>query len=439
MAGSYVRPHYNDTQSTARMADMLRDSGAIQAQGAQTNAAIWGGTAEKMGTLVAGAIRGGVEDYARAKEKKQADDRAAQVQSEQDRMNAILKSSIDPNTGRINFADAAKKIGEQIDPIKAEEYWRMADAQKAKDTEDQAIKTREFAKGVGLVIMQGEKHPEQAPEIYGQFRAKAIERGMADPDDLPETYDPTALQSIALQALTADQVFQQLFKAPNAPKTTVLNQGDILVNEAGGTVASNPKPAPADDNIVAVGGHLVDKRTNRAVWSPPREPKGGGGSNPANTNAMRDDMRAAEQWKIQELAKLEQAFRDPATAMTVDELERRKDEIQQSYLVQIGAPESVQRQQAEQRRAERGRTMGDLVNPPQNTSAPSAPMGAGTASAAPPAPAAGRGTAAAMPPRLQAPPEPVAQMLKGQKPGRYTMSDGSAWLLRADGQIVRVQ
>lgn len=114
-------------------------------------------------------------------------------------------------------------------------------------------------------------------------------------------------------------------------------------------------------------------------------------------------LAAAERWRQEQLVALETRFKAaqalPEThgVMTAEDLQAAKDAINVSYRAQIGGSAA-------------------------------APV------AAPPAAPAAR-SAAAPKPKTVTVPAPVATALKGQKPGKYTLSDHSVWIVGKDGTV----
>lgn len=151
----------------------------------------------------------------------------------------------------------------------------------------------------------------------------------------------------------------------------------------------------------------------------------------------------AERWKQGELSKWEAAFAEgKGTVITPERLEQEKARIQASYLAQIGAPAEMPEVPMVPGKPNLAGTLfkahntgpipSTLPNPiaaPSQTepmsgrATMSGPRGLPAAPSMPEAPAA-----------VPTPPD-VSSALKGQKPGRYTLDDGTSWVVRADGSI----
>src|SRR3990167_5867039 len=131
----------------------------------------------------------------------------------------------------------------------------------------------------------------------------------------------------------------------------------------------------------------------------------------ATTAATITQKASAERWKQGALKDLEDRYRisqggldeqnRPVDPMTVTDLETAKARIQDSYLEQIGGP-----------KGSAAPVIDGATAKPRTPTAPPKPAQAATTD-----------------------PAQVQQLLQTQKPGRYTLSDGSKWEKAADGTI----
>lgn len=426
MPSAYQSRPYDDRYSSARMSDLMREAGAVQAQGIQQRGQNTAATIGRMADLVGGAITAGVQAHRQSK----VDAEAETAKAEQQRIGEAVKSAIDPATGRLDFTAAAKAIG-QIDPLKAEAFWAKADEQQRKAAEQEADNMEEVAKGLGTVLLTAQQDASKATVAYATWRADALKRKLVEPDDFPEQYDAGVVQQQALfKYLPAAEVFKQLFSAKGAPqRSTKVVDGKLVDDQTGQVIYEGESKPPARSTKV-VDGRLVDDQTGKVIYTSPDAGRSGGSGRPdtRSATALQDDIAAAEKWKISELNRVEAAYK--VGDLSLEDLYAQKDKIQHSYLVQIGAPESTQRMQAEQRRAEMD-TMRGLVNPPQNAAAPpagpprtpTAPLGAAPAAAAP----------------ANRPAPEIERALKAEGPGEYDLADGSTWRVYPDGRMERVK
>ena len=406
MPSAYQRRTYDNSQHTGRMGDLIRMQGAVRAdatqQGGQNSARMWQNIGQTVqGTM--GELVRQVEDLPRQRAAKQAETDATAARDKQAKMRKALAESIDPATGRLDFGAAAKKIGE-IDPVEAENWWQKDAAQKAEALQRDGEKAKELAKRLGIVLLSAEKDQaagpgalQSAPVAYRSARESAIKDGLLEPDELPEEFDQAVVEQEVLQVMTAEHIFQQLWAKKPANVEYTLGPGQKRFGPDGRVIAAVP-PSPsatAEAPYTLSPGQKRFGADGRVVASVPDRPPSSGGGGAGNVNAVRDDLRAAEQWKQRALADAEKKFSEvyfsgqspdtPANAKALREHEAAKAEIQKSYLVQLGQSPDGPVRPPDQRDA----TMGDLtrppVPPPALPSAPSSPLGATPAAAQPPA------------------------------------------------------
>lgn len=127
-------------------------------------------------------------------------------------------------------------------------------------------------------------------------------------------------------------------------------------------------------------------------------------------NTLTEAQKAQiERWRADTISALNADQRDPQTQMDDAAYQAELARIEASYQVQMGS-----------------------ATPPPSSRVPAADR----------ASRADAQKQRALPPHLRgaasgAIPEPVSSLLKGQKPGRYTLSDGSSWTVAADGTIAK--
>lgn len=401
MPSAYQSRPYDRGGHTMRMSDLI----ARQGQARATSALQQGDAAAQRWQHLGQTASGLMMDLASYADAAPQRDEAKRQQAEQaqqrekaSKIEAIMKESVDPTTGRLKYDEAARKIAE-FAPLDAEQFWAKADADKAETVKRDAERAREVAKRLAGVMAFAERDQAAGPGAlqsatmeYRRIRQGAIKDGLITNEDLPEEFDPHVVENEIVQAMTADQVFQRLWAKKPGGEPYTLGPGQKRFGPNGQVLAEVPpvvrENAPAagslEDYIRAKRMENGDKpltaaqiRQARAEYTAagraPESPRPG---NTTNANTLRDDLRAAEQWKARELARIEAEFKETGD---VDALNAAKARTQESYLVQIGAPPS---------------TMGDLVKP-KNTvpaaapapppRAPSSPLGAGRAAAATPA------------------------------------------------------
>ena len=445
MASAYQSRPYDRSAHTARMGDLIRARGDVQAnavaQAGQNSARMW----QDVGQTVAGTMGDLIrlqQELPRQRESDERRAREAQERETQAKVGEALKQSIDPATGRLDFTKAASLIG-QVDPVQAESYWQKADAETEAKTKRDGEKAREVAKRLGVVLLAAEKDQtsgsgslQSAPVAYRSAREAALKDGLVEPDELPEEFDQAVVEQTVLEAMTAEQVFQRLWAAkPKAPQRSTKVVNNKIVDENTGEVVYAGDPEPTKRNTSVVDGRIVDIDTGKVVYA---SPEAGKGKDTDLTAAQRQAARDRRYDRLQDIEKLV-----GQGVLAPEDAERKQHEIESEYARAVGeAPPPPLRQAPSDLVASEGRTsyeaprnatMGDLTRPPASGSPP---LGAGPASAAPPP------QAPPMPPQAAPRPMPshgvppdVAEVLAGQKPGRYRLSDGSMWVVDAQGGV----
>lgn len=415
MPSAYQRRTYDNSQHTGRMGDLLRarsetDARALE-QAGQNSARMW----SDMGGIAANTM-GQLASYAdQAPERRLREAQAKRIESQtqdeataratQAHIDKVLKESVDPKTGRLDYPKAAAAIG-QVSPEQAEGYWAKADAQTVEATKRDAERAREVAKRLAAVVMASDEDEsagpgvlQTAPRLYASVREEAIASGLIKPDELPEAYDPSVVKQEVLQAMTADQVFQKLWAAKPANAEYTLNPGDqrfsgnrMIAQNTNERPGAQPNAGSLEDYIRVKtqenGGKPLSAaqiRTARAEYTaagrPPSEPPPTGPT-PAQIQRARDN-------RFDRLAKL-----SADTLLSADERARQTWEIEREFAVATGAPEpprpfgpqdviASEGRTSYEAQPPRNATMGDMTRPPQ----PSAPLGAPPAAAAPTRPA----------------------------------------------------
>jgi len=156
---------------------------------------------------------------------------------------------------QFNNAATGQQLGMERERLDAEKGQTSKADARAK-VED-ALKQLKF----GWVILKGIESapPEQKEAAYQAARQKTAEIfGPQGAEKWPPAYDENwFMQQKNLTAGMFEKTKEQLTK---------LSQGDVLVNEQGETVASNPKP-PTEKGPIAAGGKVYDPNTK--TWSVP--------------------------------------------------------------------------------------------------------------------------------------------------------------------------
>ena len=122
----------------------------------------------------------------------------------------------------------------------------------------------------------------------------------------------------------------------------------------------------------------------------------------AATSMSEAQKAQVERWRATEISDLNKARRDPQTSMTDAEYAAEQARIDQSYAVQMGTPAPTAEKPTGRATQNRARVLGK-----------SAPTSAGADVKA------------------------VTTLLTGQKPGTYTLNDGSVWTVAEDGTIAQ--
>ena len=250
-------------------------------------------------------------------------------------------------------------------------------------------------------------------------RALDLARHVRDSLGTPEPLEQVDEGGVAVFRPRSQAAGQPAYRAPATTPADPLVQVDVdgravylPTSQAAGKRAYRAPLPPSSEALVSVdeGGVPIYRPRSQAVgkpaYQPPREPK-----SDSTTVSIR---AAAERWKAGQLSTLEDRYRrsqaggfdaqgTPITPMTVPQLEAAKQQIQQSYLSQLGLPARAQ-------------TLGALD------------QGGGVNAATTTRPAPAQTTRPGVPPT-------VATLLKGRKPGRYTLTDGSAWVVGVDGTV----
>ena len=405
MPSAYQSRPYDDRYSSARMSDLMREAGNVQAQGIQQRGQAWAGTVGRMGDLVADVAGSYVAAKAQQKrdaKEQEADAKEKAVAAEQERIKQVVRESVDPATRRIDFGEAAKKIG-QINPLEAEKFWNQATARQREDAARESEKAEQVARGLGAVLLTAQKDKEagpgalqSTPPAYRTWRADALKRGLIDAEDFPEEYDEAAVQQQALfKYLPAAAVFNQLFAAKNAPqRSTKVVDGRLVDDQTGKVIFESPDAGKTTERpaTATVDGRIVDLRTGKVIYTSPEAGKGGKGEpTPAQIQAAHDK-------RFDRTLDLRQRV-DKGLPPEKAEMEAYEIEVDFARATGAPLPEPPRRMPADfvasggttsyeaaaQRNAGGGPSMRDIVQPAP-TQRPQAPLGASPTAVAPASP-----------------------------------------------------
>jgi len=142
--------------------------------------------------------------------------------------------------------------------------------QKIQQTLMQAVQSGQLTLEQLNTAVQLAKAAAQNPELYPRLRALAIQRGLADEDDLPQQYDQGIVMALLLAGAA---VQQQMGGQASGPVAQMANGGRVRPNmyAAGGGIAtgspSGDRTGRADDIPIRVSGgefvipkHVVDAK-----------------------------------------------------------------------------------------------------------------------------------------------------------------------------------
>lgn len=472
MLPPYRRPMYDDSSAVARQSSLIRQKGAIEAEGASRRGAIIGQGIGQVADIAGRTLGQLAQITADEPRRKYEEGQRSRVEREQRRGDNLrgLESML-----------ADLPIGEAAQVMRREGFTKEADAllTKARETALDAIemegKRRQItAARIGEAAelfgsLQGIADPGMRDAQYEALVPKVRELVGGLGKNVPDQYDEgfvsqavqwgmTAKEKLALQATalkeardaakdardgheaalallgrllpeadSQDEWGQALSAAEalGAPKETIGIFGREYSPEAAQRAASISQKGPNEPAVGSEGDFLVSfakskgKSVNDLTPSERLQArrqfqsagwKPDSPDTPAGAKMLSpESYAAASRWKSGELAKLEVQRREGV--LSPEDHEAAKARIQDDFLDQIGA----------NRRP--GRTLADVGRgaPPA-----SAPPSAGRPPAAAPPMAGSRGVAV--------PPE-VASVLRSVPPGRHELSDGSVWLVYPDGRI----
>jgi hypothetical protein len=237
--------------------------------------------------------------------------------------------------------------------------------------------------------------PEQRPAVWTALRARAIQEGVIKPEHAPEAYPGDAqLTAWGQSTMTAKDQIDAKIKEQTAAAEKGFREGTISGQEAG-------RKETARHNKALEGRASVQDAADR--------------------RALEKRKFDAEQEKGKELRVLEQRFLTGAInpvngaveKMTSKQLADAKLGIERTYRAKIGDVQP------------------ETLPPSWSVAAPGTRPGSPQVAA--PAPAAPVAVAAR--PAAPTVPAEVSAVLKGQKAGTYTLTDGSKWIVGADGSV----
>lgn len=430
MPSAYQSRPYDDRGASARMSDLMREAGAVQARGIQERGQNTAALVGRMGDLITGVA----DSYVAAKKEQEAATKAKAVEAEQERIKQIVRESVDPATGRLDFDDAARKIG-QFNPMEAEKFWDQATERQREDAAKEAAQAEQVAKGLGTVLLAAQQDASKASVAYTTWRADALKRKLIEPDEFPEQYDEVAVQQQALfKYLPADAVFKQLFSAKNAPQRSTKVVNDKIVDDQTGEVVYEGESKPRGQVVETTDARgnpvrrfVTEDELAKGVpvyKAPTKGPETG--PTPAAIQRARDN-------RFNRMTALREAV---DKGLDAGKAEQAAYEIEREYAAATGGPEPPAPRQFPAdmvasgnpteddplaKRGGGGPSMRDLVQP--QPAPRQAPLGAAPANAAP----------------ANQPAPEIARALQAEGPGEYDLQDGTTWRVYPDGRMERVK
>ena len=413
----------------SRVSDAIRQRGANEARAIREQ----GNITAQMVAGVGGMIGGSLAEIGRARKQKPIDEHQARLLKRQetdldkaDAIDAALKDTVDPATGKPDLKAAAKAVS-KIDPIEGLKFWQSAkDEEKVKVLEDK-VKAEEVAKfAAGLLVTIKKTAGPMQQQVYEDAAVEAAQRWPDMNEQIPPRLNMAWLERTARSASSSAQLLGELTKIgedndlvpvviPNAegkPVQTTRTKGELRTNPAPVYERPTNQPTNLEDDLRAAHAK-GDQREVQRILSLMRQKADAGRAPDSGQSAdvTRAQKSQAERWKMDHLSKAEDDFTKATAQFTesgmaippelIRKHEDNKQAIQRSYEQQLGVPSGGGRP------------------------APAAPP-------APPPPAAPAAKVAAGTP---APPDLVA-FLKGEPPGVIVLDDGSRWVKHSDGRIV---
>lgn len=465
-----------DSPAVGRMSDLIRTRGAIAAntalQQGDASARMWG----SLGQTIAGTMQDLVQAKAVSDEnarRQRQEDRIDADRRKEDNLQGVLRMVADlpvedatKTLRREGYADAADKL-EAAHTAKVRDGITLARAQR-----EEAL--AQIGQALNLVSTVASAPAPDQPQLW-QTTAPQI-RSLVGEElarSVPDAFDPSFLNTALEWGMTTEQKLERQIRAlsgitdpakvKNAeerlqlwlstadtpeewdgalqtaaavfkvPKDVLVEYGPFTpenvarVQQMAGKKGDTSPGSTEQQHLTRYAKGLgktvealtaAEMRAARASWTAAgREPDRPG----SPTGASQAQKAAAERWKQGQLATAEARFSDGL--ITEPQLAQEKARIQASYEEQLGVSPSQRTVPG----AQQAGSMGDLVAPPPAAPPTRAPMGAGSATAAP-APSAPPPTAP-----VPVPPDGVPPALARANPGRYTLEDGSVWLVTPAG------
>ncbi len=483
-----------DNSGESRMADLLRMRGEIEAnstlQQGQASAQMWSNIGRIAGDTMGDIVRY-QQDEPRRKLLEAETEARTRALGEAAARKDVLKMVADlppeqqvEELRRAGFTEDADRIEDR-----AQSKGDRADAKASKTIAElhQRLNSAKTIFGRGAAILsEAQKNPTLWPEIRPQVADLAGSLDPALAEMIPQEYEPDQVAQIiesttklaeqygqaeqalnridqGLKGVQAETSFlagaaallattdspetwdgvKQTLKDLKVPDSVLSRFGEFTPeNLAKATAIVRPAPPKADGFTLAPGARRYDAAGNLIAAAPERPERGEGP--PKDDPALPVGVRNY-------LASLIETHQGDYTAAEAEwnrglaEQQRKHPRLDpgkaRSYLQQVfgfrpPSADEVAMGDATSFRAggfEPGGSMGDMLPPPQ---APSGPMGAGTANAAPPpGPPPGAPPAGGPPP---VPPE-IAQAFADAEPGTYELNNGEVWRKTPDGNLMRVQ
>lgn len=269
----FVRRPYDDSASTARIADLIRHRGAQQADAVARSGALAGQMWANVGRTASGVIT----DLLRLRETNAAEQRQRDAEARETAIqDAIRLSPRDPETGRLDPERIAQEVS-HLDPERAMAWWAKADEQKVAQLAQERARGESVAKAAGSLLVDLEKTaPPLRQEKWTAARTLALEQGLlTSPEQMPEAVDMGWLKQTFDQARTVSDLSRELEALRPKPAGTrqieVRNPDgsttvQIVPDEPGQAFTSAAEPRNDFDAFVAAS---TGKRLNQLP--PPRQ------------------------------------------------------------------------------------------------------------------------------------------------------------------------
>jgi len=267
----YVGQPYDASPGTIRMAELARRRADDQAALVLRRGDISASMGQQLAG-VAGQVAGMMGQRAADAPKQRAAEAAARAEAEKRR---ILAGSVDPETGKPNFGQAARETM-AIDPAAALALWDRAGAEEKSALLMQKQKVDDLARVAGsLWTAVAKLPPPERQAAYSEARADVIRRGLVPEEALDPVFKLPALKAMVAQAMDAQDLFQQIEDVVKPPEPFTLSEGQTRFDAAGQPLANVPKPVPPPKEpepfTLSPGSVRYDAQGKR-IASVPREP-----------------------------------------------------------------------------------------------------------------------------------------------------------------------